>query len=429
MNYLQTIKYLYTKLPVFANVGVSAIKKNLTNTLALCEVLNNPHLKFKSIHVAGTNGKGSTSHMLAAILQKAGYKVGLYTSPHLKDFRERIRINGKMITKREVINFVKIQKSTIEIIKPSFFEVTVAMAFNYFAQSKVDIAVVEVGLGGRLDSTNIITPKLSVITNISIDHTNLLGNTLEEIANEKAGIIKKNIPVVIGEIHPKTQSVFIKTAKAEKSPISFACNDLQIKHVEIKNDVFIFNIHSSDGLLKYRQLKLDLTGTYQLKNILTVLKSIETLNTMGFNISQKAIARGLLNVKKTTGLMGRWQTLGKNPLIICDTGHNLSGITEVVANICKTAFNKLHMVMGFVKDKDVTGILNLLPKNADYYFCQPPLERALDVYQLEKQARACQLNGSIYPTVQEAFLSAKKLAKANDMIFVGGSTFVVAQVI
>jgi dihydrofolate synthase/folylpolyglutamate synthase len=413
---------------MFTRVGAVALKKDLHNTLAMCQALDNPQTKFKSIHVGGTNGKGSTSHMLAAILQQAGYKTGLYTSPHLKDFRERIRINGKMIPKSFVTKFIREQKKTIEQIQPSFFEVTVAMAFDYFAKEQVDIAIIEVGLGGRLDSTNIIHPDLAVITNISLDHTNVLGNTLKEIAFEKAGIIKQNTPVVIGENQQETNQVFLEKAKAENAHIFFASEDLKIKNSSQSSTFLIFDVFEKDQL-SFPTLKLDLTGLYQQKNVITVIKSALKLKELGYKINNDAIYQALSKVKKLTGLQGRWQILGKNPLIICDTGHNKSGITEVVQNINNTKFDKLHMVIGMVKDKDISAVLALLPKKANYYFCQPNLERALSSEELAIQAKKYNLEGQTFGTVTEAFTAAKKSANKKDMIFVGGSTFVVAEVL
>lgn len=427
MNYEQTIDYLYRKLPMFTRVGAVAFKKDLHNTIAMCERLDNPQDKFKTIHIGGTNGKGSTSHMLAAIFQQAGYKTGLYTSPHLKDFRERIRINGEMISQEFVTDFIGHQQEIIEEINPSFFEVTVAMAFSYFAEQNVDIAIIEVGLGGRLDSTNIITPELSVITNISLDHTNILGNTLKEIAGEKAGIIKTNIPVVIGESHPETDQVFIQKAKETNSPIIFADQQIQITK-SVKNNEYLSISISKNGALILKDLLLDLTGTYQLKNILTVIQAVETLRSLDFKIDNHALYSALKNVKGLTDLMGRWQILGEHPLVVCDTGHNIAGITEVMQNINNTPYDKLHIVIGMVKDKDITGVLNLLPIEAQYYFCQPQLERALSAQELADEAAKHDLKGTIFSTVELAINAAKKNAGSEDLIFIGGSTFVVAEV-
>ncbi len=428
MNYSQTVEYLYSRLPMFTRVGAVAFKKDLHNTIAFCSALNNPQNQYKTIHIGGTNGKGSTSHMLAAILQKAGYKTGLYTSPHLKDFRERIRINGKMVSKSFVTNFVKQQQPLIEEIEPSFFEVTVAMAFSYFAQEKIDVAIIEVGLGGRLDSTNIIHPDLSIITNISLDHTNMLGNTFAEIAFEKAGIIKQNTPVIIGEHHPETDPVFIQKAKEQNAHITFAEDELLIASATTKSNLLQLNIQGiKDNTAT--ELSLDLTGNYQRKNIITVLQSVRALRAIGYKIEDKAVYEALKSVKKLTGLQGRWQTLSKNPLIICDTGHNKAGIAEVVQNIQQTPHEQLHMVIGMVKDKDITAVLSLLPQKATYYFCQPDLERALPAKELAEQAASFNLKGKVFHSVATALAEAKSKAKANDLIFVGGSTFVVAEII
>jgi len=429
MNYQQTLDFLYSKLPMFTRVGASAFKKDLTNTIILCEALDNPQQKFKSIHVAGTNGKGSTSHMLASVLQAQGLKTGLYTSPHLKDFRERIRINGQMISKTEVKSFVQANKKLIYKIEPSFFEVTVAMAFEHFAKHKVDIAVIEVGLGGRLDSTNIITPEISVITNISLDHTNMLGNTLEEIAGEKAGIIKKGIPVVIGETQAESQPVFNNKAASVKAPIYFADNFLKAQNISVKSSKLSLSVYENNQI-KYADLKSDLTGLYQPKNIITVLKTLEVFNqTAKTKIVKQAIYDGLKQVKKLTQLQGRWQTLSKNPLVICDTGHNEAGIKEVIKNIESTPHKNLHLVFGMVKDKDITKVLSLVPKNATYYFCKPDIERGLDAKELQEQARAFNLRGDYFNSVQEAKQAAINKADKDDLVFIGGSTFVVAEAI
>lgn len=430
MNYKQTLDYLYEQLPMFHRIGAAAYKADLTNTHKLMELLNHPHHSFKTIHIAGTNGKGSTSHMLASVLQHAGYKVGLYTSPHLKDFRERIRVNGKMISKKYVCGFVGNYKMECDKIQLSFFEWTVGLAFDYFRAQKVDVAIIETGLGGRLDSTNVITPLLSIITNIGFDHMNLLGNTLPKIATEKAGIIKNDVPIVIGESSTKTDSVFIKKAKAEKSKIYFAANEY--KAVVKKNfktaDAFLTLDIIKDDTIEYKNLKLDLTGSYQLKNVVTVIKSIELLQ-KDFSISKKAIYSGLKSVKATTGLMGRWQVLQHQPLVICDTGHNEDGINEVLKNIGLAKYNKLHFVLGIVNDKDIVTILKLLPKNATYYFCKANIPRGLDAQLLGEQAAKQNLLGNSYKTVKEAMKAAIKQAAANDLIFIGGSTFTVAEVV
>lgn len=428
MNYSQTLDYLYSKLPMFTRIGASAFKKDLHNTIAMCEQLGNPQHRFKTVHIGGTNGKGSTSHMLAAILQKAGYKTGLYTSPHLKDFRERIRINGKMVPKTFVTRFVEDQKKIIESLQPSFFEVTVAMAFEYFAKEQVDVAIIEVGLGGRLDSTNIITPDLSVITNISLDHTNMLGDTLKAIAFEKAGIIKPGIPAIIGERHPETDPVFIEKAVETGSTLIFAEDQLKLSRIRAGKKYLTVSI-DRDSATPYKNLQLDLTGTYQRKNILTVIRAVMALNTLHYKIPDEAVFSALRNVKKITGLQGRWQTIGKSPLIICDTGHNIAGIAEVVQNIKNTPHDHLHIVIGMVKDKDISGVLALLPENAVYYFTQPELERALPACELQQQAAAHGLKGEVFSSIPKALEQAKANSAPEDLIFIGGSTFVVAEVL
>ena len=436
MDYKATLDYLYSQLPMFTRDGASAFKKDLTNTLEMCERLGNPQHQFRSVHIGGTNGKGSTSHMLAAILQTAGYKTGLYTSPHLKDFRERIRINGEMISEQHVVDFVEDHKADFEEIKPSFFEMTVAMAFDAFAKEKVDIAVIEVGLGGRLDSTNIITPLLSVITNIGWDHVNMLGDTLQLIAGEKAGIIKPGIPVVIGEYQPEVADIFIDKAKEQKASISFASaewNVLELKAGNQKSEVISENLNFSiarkDSGPRVLDLKLDLPGTYQLKNVKTVLSAVDELRDKGFVITNEHIKIGLRQVKALTGLHGRWEVLSHHPLTICDTGHNPEGITEVVRNIQTVNYEHLHFVIGMVNDKDISKILAMLPKDAVYYFCKPDIPRGLDAESLKKKAESFGLEGTTYPSVLTAFKTAQSNATASDLVFVGGSTFVVAEVV
>ena len=428
MTYTETLDFLYSKLPMFTRIGEAALKKDLHNTIALCAELGNPQDKFKTIHVAGTNGKGSTSHMLAAILQQAGYKTGLYTSPHLKDFRERIRINGNMVPESFVTEFVGGLQQAIEGIQPSFFEVTVAMAFDYFAKEEVDVAVIEVGLGGRLDSTNIIHPDLSVITNISLDHTNILGNTLEDIAYEKAGIIKANVPAIVGEKESPSADVFIQKAQEVLATLEFASDILQVEEAQLSAGNLVMNI-SSCGKLLFEQLQLDLTGSYQLKNIRTVLLAVLKLRSLGYQIQDEAIYQALRSVKALTGLQGRWQTLGEKPTMICDTGHNVAGIKEVIQNIRETRFDHLHMVIGMVKDKDISAVLALLPKDAQYYFTQPALERALPATELKAKAEPLGLKGLAFQNVQDALASAKANAAVEDLIFIGGSTFTVAEVL
>ncbi|TWR29351.1 bifunctional folylpolyglutamate synthase/dihydrofolate synthase [Mucilaginibacter pallidiroseus] len=427
MNYQDTLQYLYTQLPMFTRDGASAFKKNLTNTIALCDILGQPQNRFKSIHVGGTNGKGSTSHMLAAILQTAGCKTGLYTSPHLKDFRERIRINGQMISEETVIDFVAKHQPDFAAIQPSFFEMTVALAFDVFATEQVDIAVIEVGLGGRLDSTNIINPLLSVITNIGWDHMNMLGNTLQLIAGEKAGIIKSYTPVVIGEFQQEVADIFADKALLENAPIRFASEAWHIVNADIDVNGLL-NIAIS-GIENDYNLQLDLTGTYQQKNLKTVLTAVDELRKQGFDISDEHIATALKQVKLLTGLHGRWEILSRQPLTICDTGHNPEGIREVLKNIASVQYERLHFVIGMVNDKDISKVLAMLPANATYYFCKPDIPRGLDAENLREQAAAFGFTGQAYPSVTSALKAAQAKAGKHDLVFVGGSTFVVAEVV
>ncbi|HTH81825.1 MAG TPA: folylpolyglutamate synthase/dihydrofolate synthase family protein [Mucilaginibacter sp.] len=433
MNYQQTIDYLYAQLPVFTRVGASAFKADLTNTIELCKRLDNPQHKFKSIHIGGTNGKGSTSHMLAAILQTAGYKTGLYTSPHLKDFRERIRVNGEMISEQTVIDFVAKHQPDFEDIQPSFFEMTVGLAFAVFAKEQVDIAVVEVGLGGRLDSTNIITPLLSVITNIGWDHMNILGDTLQLIAGEKAGIIKPNIPVIIGEKQEEVAEVFTHKATRQHAPLSFASDLFEVKGERQKAKGFaeLLDLEITPLTAHHSPLttQLDLTGSYQLKNIKTVLAAVDELRKQGFVISDEHIKTALSQVKKLTGLHGRWEVLNNQPLTICDTGHNPEGIAEVLKNIAAVNYKHLHMVIGMVNDKDSSKVLAMLPKKAVYYFCRPDIPRGLEAESLKTKAESFGLHGDAYPSVKAALAAAQENAEDNDLVFVGGSTFVVAEVV
>ncbi|MCF6213495.1 MAG: bifunctional folylpolyglutamate synthase/dihydrofolate synthase [Flavobacteriaceae bacterium] len=405
MTYQATLDWLFSKLPMYQKVGTAAFKKDLTNILALSKHLDNPHKKFSSIHVAGTNGKGSTSHMLASVLQEAGYKVGLYTSPHLKDFRERIKINGQEISKQFVTDFVKDNKAFLEQQGLSFFEMTVGMAFHYFALQNVDVAIVEVGLGGRLDSTNIITPVVSVITNISLDHTQMLGNTLVEIATEKAGVIKPNTPVVVGEKQEEVASVFIARSKELNSPIEFA---LAHKNLDYQTD---------------------LNGIYQLKNFKTANTVLNVIAQNDFIIPDKAIIKGFLNVVKNTGFRGRWQILNDMPKVICDTAHNLAGLTYVMQQLKKEVYENLHIVLGTVADKNLEFILPLFPKNAIYYFCKPNIPRGLDAAVLQEKALKFNLSGRVYSCVETAYKSALNKALKKDFIFIGGSNFVVAEVL
>jgi dihydrofolate synthase/folylpolyglutamate synthase len=431
MNYQQTLEYLFSQLPMFQRVGAAAYKADLNNTIAICKLLGNPENKFRTVHVAGTNGKGSTSHMLASILQEAGLKTGLYTSPHLKDFRERIKINGEMIPEKNVIDFVQEYKKDFEEILPSFFEMTVGLAFDYFAKEKVDIAVIEVGLGGRLDSTNVITPLVSVITNISFDHTALLGNTLEKIAIEKAGIIKRGIPVVIGEASVETKNVFVGKAKNENAPVIFSEEAYQIENIsQVNKGKLILSMDvKKHGLLIFENLESELAGVYQQKNVASVLTTADILNERGFLLSPKIIRQGIKKTIENTGLLGRWQILQEQPLVIADTGHNEAGIREVLKQISYTPHEDLHFVLGMVNDKDISTILKMLPKNATYYFCKAGIPRALDAKELSSQAGHYGLNGRIYNSVKEALDEAKQHAKMNDLVFVGGSTFTVAEVV
>jgi dihydrofolate synthase/folylpolyglutamate synthase len=438
MNYQETIQYLYSQLPLFTRDGASAYKADLTNTIALLNKVDNPQHKFKSVHVGGTNGKGSTSHMLAAILQTAGYKTGLYTSPHLKDFRERIRINGQMISEQVVIDFVEAHTSDFDEIQPSFFEMTVALAFDIFAKEKVDIAIIEVGLGGRLDSTNIITPLLSVITNIGWDHMNILGDTLQLIATEKAGIIKPGVPVIIGEYQEEVAAVFIDKANTSEAKITFASEVWRsvVRDQKLDNDINEFleveverNFLTSNLQPPISNLRLDLTGSYQIKNIKTVLCAVDELRLQGFIITDAHLTSALSQVKTLTGLHGRWEVLSRHPLTICDTGHNPEGMQEVLQNIAAVAYNKLHFVLGVVNDKDISKILTILPTNARYYFCKPDIPRGLDAQSLWLKAEGFGLHGATYSSVKAALEAAQQAAGDGDLVFVGGSTFVVAEVV
>jgi dihydrofolate synthase/folylpolyglutamate synthase len=416
---------------MFQRIGAAAYKADLGNTIAICRLLGNPEKKFRSIHVAGTNGKGSTSHMLASVLQEAGFKTGLYTSPHLKDFRERIRINGQMIPEYNVVEFVEKYKKDFEEIKPSFFEMTVGLAFEYFAVEKVDIAIIEVGLGGRLDSTNVISPLASVITNISYDHTALLGDTLEKIAAEKAGVIKPGTPVVISERQKDTQDVFVQKAKEMNAEIVFAEDEYVMTNVkQIENrGLFLKGDVLKSGQLKYKKLECGLAGFYQEKNILAVLCTLDQLDPGEFKLTGTSVRNGIRNVVKNTGLLGRWQVLQKAPLAIADTGHNEAGIAEVLKLIAATHYKKLHFVLGMVNDKDISKILGMLPQDATYYFCKANIPRALQASELKAQAKVYGLTGEIYDSVSSAFRAAKQAAAHDDLVLVGGSTFTVAEVV
>lgn len=425
MTYQQTLDYLFARLPMYQRVGASAYKADLVNTIKITDVLGKPQLKLKCIHVAGTNGKGSSSHMLAAILQQCGYKTGLYTSPHLIDFRERIKINGKMIPKNYVIDFVQQHKEAFEAIEPSFFEWTVGLALDYFAKEEVDVAIIEVGLGGRLDSTNVINPKASLITNISLDHVNLLGDTLEKISREKAGIIKPRVPVVVSQYQSETAPVFNAMAKELKSQIEYA--DKNYKILSHKKDQGLLKVKVLNKKTEVtREYELDLTGHYQLKNLLGVLNILDFIEEAGFLIEPENVVAALKQVVKITGLKGRWQTLSEKPLIIADTGHNEDGIKQVLENIHNTEHQQLHLVFGAVNDKDISKILHLLPKKANYYFVKANIPRALDPSLLCAQAKVEGLSGKCYDSVEAGLKAAKKAYKKGDLIFVGGSTFVVA---
>ncbi|GLU52196.1 bifunctional folylpolyglutamate synthase/dihydrofolate synthase [Dyadobacter frigoris] len=428
MNYQETIDYLYSRLPVFQNIGARAFKPGLHTTLQLCNHLGNPQEKFKTIHVGGTNGKGSTSHMLASVLQEAGYKVGLYTSPHLKSFTERIRVSGASIDEDFIVEFTAVNKSYIESLSPSFFEVTVAMAFSYFERCQVDVAVIEVGMGGRLDSTNIITPVLSVITNVSFDHVQFLGDTLGKIAFEKAGIIKNEVPVVISEKQEiEISNVFDQTASERNSEIDYGADLFEISNAKHINGALSLNIVSKvSGQLVYPDLNLDLAGEYQLKNICGVLAAIEKLQNAGFEISKDALYKGLSHVQGNTGLKGRWQKLYDKPLVYCDTAHNYAGVSETMKQFNSLVSKQKRFVIGFVSDKDISSILNLFPGEGIYYFCQPSNLRALDASELQQEAFKSGLKGNVYPNVNLALEAAILESDQEDTIYVGGSTFVVA---
>ena len=418
MTYKQTLEWLFSQLPAFQRIGKAAYKANLDNTYAIMDVLGQPQHKFKSVHLAGTNGKGSTAHMLASIYQEAGYKTGLYTSPHLRDFRERIRINGQMISQDEVINFVEAYKREFLKIKPSFFEMTVGLAFSYFAAQKVDIAIIETGLGGRLDSTNIIMPQLSIITNIAKDHMQFLGDTLEAIAGEKAGIIKPGKPVIIGEHQKETDSIFIEKAKAENTSIRFAQDTYKAQWVGEKLEVL------KNNKPLFEPIDFPLKGNYQLKNVCTAICAAQELK-----LPIDIIKLGLKDVLKNTSLVGRWQQLSESPLVICDTAHNYEGLSEVMDQLKNKEYDKLHFVLGVVDDKQLDHILKLFPNNAQYYFCKADIPRGLAVDILAEKASDFGLNGQAYRSVKEAYEEAKKNCEDNDIVFVGGSTFTVAEVV
>ena len=428
MNYQETLEWMYQQLPMYQRIGAAAYKADLNNTIALLDMLGNPHQHFKSVHVAGTNGKGSTSHMLASIFQEAGYKTGLYTSPHLRDFRERIRINGEMISEDRVVEFIAQHQSEFEHMELSFFEMTVGMAFDYFANEQIDIAIVEVGMGGRLDSTNLITPELSVITNIGLDHVQFLGDTLEKIAHEKAGIIKEGIPVVIGETQSETHQVFEDKAAECHSPIFFAdqifdCDKIHIESLtQQEYDIW------KNSELYLEACSIPLMGNYQQKNLATVMCAIDQLREK-FELSDDDIRDGVANVIRNTHLMGRWQILNEDPLTIADTGHNVDGIREVVSQLAEMTYNRLHFVIGMVNDKDIDHVLQLLPHNCEYYFCKADIPRGLDANILAEKAFELGLRGNVYSSVRDAYKSAVNAARFDDVIFIGGSNFIVAEVV
>ena len=427
MNYKETLDYLYSHLPMFSKLGSIAYKKDLHNTIALCNSIGNPQQKYKTIHVAGTNGKGSTSHMLASILQEAGYKTGLYTSPHIKDFRERIRVNGEMVSEKFVVDFTEKTKAITEEIEPSFFEMTVAMAFKYFAEQQVDFAVIETGLGGLLDSTNIITPILSIITNIGYDHQNILGNTLEEIASQKAGIIKANIPVVIGETLRETKSIFIKTALSKNASVQFAEENFVTSYIDAEGELLLCNVKDvAENVTE--KLRCGLSGLYQTKNICTVLAAVKELRKLEINIPETALHSGIERVKEITGLRCRWEILQQHPTIIADVAHNKDGIQQVINQLnINYPTTQLHFVLGFVRDKDVENVLALFPDNAKYYFTNAHIPRAMVNTELQKKAAKAGLVGESFETVNEAVDAAKQDATETDVIMICGSFFIIAE--
>ncbi len=429
-RYSETLDFLYTQLPMFQRVGAPAMKKDLSNTLVLLEYLDNPHRKFTSIHIAGTNGKGSVTHMLGAVLQggiEKQRRVGLYTSPHYRDFRERIKINDDYIIESAVVDFVDRCRPAIGEIRPSFFEITVAMAFDYFARQKVDVAVVETGLGGRLDSTNVLIPMLSIITNISYDHQQFLGDTLPEIAGEKAGIIKERVPVVIGETQAETRPVFNAKAMAQEAPVTYADQHFRAVAREENLGRTFFDVYRNDELA-YENLELDAAGPYQHKNLQTVLQSVELLRE-SFSLTENQLRYGLARLREMTRFIGRWQVIGENPTVLCDSAHNEGGLRLVAERLEKLDYDRLHMVIGTVNDKDVRKMLSLLPSQATYYFARPDIPRGLEAERLQEVGEELGQKGDAYPSVREALAAAKRKADSKDLIFVGGSIFVVAEAI
>lgn len=424
MDYKETIEYLFNSAPLFQNIGAGAYKEGLYNTKVLDEHFAHPHLSFKTIHVAGTNGKGSCSHTIASVLQEAGYKVGLYTSPHLVDFRERIRVNGKPISEQYVIDFVEHERAFFEPLHPSFFELTTAMAFKFFADEKVDVAVIEVGLGGRLDCTNIITPDVSIITNISFDHVQFLGDTLAKIAGEKAGIIKPNIPVVIGETTPETKPVFISKAEEQNAPIIFA-----EEQDEVMGECLLAKGGFDYQTKTFGLITAELGGLCQTKNTRTIIEALKQLIGKGYRITRQNVADGFASVCKNTGLMGRWQKLSDKPKVICDTGHNVGGIQYIVKQLELQEYDNLRIVMGMVNDKDISTVLSMMPKHAVYYFTQASVKRAMPCRDFKAKAAGYGLEGDAYPTVKQAYEAALHDASQNDLVFVGGSSFIVADLL
>lgn len=418
---------MYDRLPMFSRVGGQAIKKGLTNILALCNLLGNPQQNGRFIHIAGTNGKGSVSHLLASVLQSAGYKTGLYTSPHLKDFRERIKINGEMISEQAVIAFIEKMEPAIESIRPSFFEITVAMAFDHFAKNNTGVAVIETGLGGRLDSTNILTPVLSVITNIGFDHMQVLGDTLDKIAGEKAGIMKPGIPVVIGEKQVETAPVFVAKAARLASPLFFAEDQYHAEDWHYEQEALVIEV-SENGKTDHQKYQLDLTGQYQAKNLLTVLESCRQLKAAGFTLEEEAMIKGLRHAKKETGLHGRWETIQQHPRVVLDVAHNESGMNELLKQLELTSYHQLHIVLGMVKDKDVDTVVKMLPPTARYYFTNAQMPRAMAAAELQAKAAARGLRGHVFASVNEAIIEAKSHAHKDDLILVCGSVFLVGEV-
>jgi len=427
MTYQETLDYLYNKLPMFSRMGSAALKKDLTNTLIICERLGNPQTKFKSIHIAGTNGKGSVSHMMAAALQASGYKTGLYTSPHLYDFRERIKLNGQLMDEEFVVQFVQKVQPLIDEVQPSFFEITVAMAFEYFALHQVDVAVIEVGLGGRLDSTNIILPELSIITNIGFDHQNILGNSLEEIAAEKGGIIKENTPVVIGQTQIETEVIFRKMATEKNATIFFAEDNFQVEDYQLTLShlqLYIVN-KTTNNRTSY---SLDLPGFYQTKNIAGLLQAIEVLKERGWKLPEEKVKQALQDVKQSTGLYGRWEVISEQPTIVLEVAHNEDGVKAMLQHVQQLSYRQLHIVLGLVKDKEMDNVLQLMPADAAYHFTQAHIPRALPASMLQQSAAACGLTGRVHEDVNTALTYAKAEAGANDLIIVCGSIFLVAEV-